>query len=132
MQDSNPVGFVFSRFLDARFLDELFEGDTSYAQTVFEDFLRDLPDYWKDVQGAYENQDINGLRTSIHKCKTLFGYVGFSDIQQLCQDFENNCTGQPIAALESAYQLLLSKKEQARQVIENEYERLKLFNATES
>jgi HPt (histidine-containing phosphotransfer) domain-containing protein len=132
MQDSNPVGFVFSRFLDARFLDELFEGDTSYAQIVFEDFLRDLPDYWKDVQGAYENQDINGLRTSIHKCKTLFGYVGFSDIQQLCQDFENNCSGQPIAALGSGYSILLAKKEQARQVIEDEYERLKLFNASGS
>jgi HPt (histidine-containing phosphotransfer) domain-containing protein len=132
MQDSNPGPFVFSRYLDARFLDELFEGDTSYAQTVFEDFLRDLPDYWKDVRTAYENQDLNGLRTSIHKCKTLFGYVGFSDIQQFCQDFENNCSGQPIAALETGYQTLLSRKEQARQVIESEYERLKLFNASTS
>jgi HPt (histidine-containing phosphotransfer) domain-containing protein len=127
MQDSNPVGFVFSRFLDARFLDELFEGDTSYAQIVFEDFLRDLPEYWKDVQGAYDKQDINNLRTSIHKCKTLFGYVGFSDIQQLCQEFENNCSGQSID-LGSGFEILLAKKEQARQVIENEYERLKLFN----
>ncbi|HEY4831198.1 MAG TPA: Hpt domain-containing protein, partial [Waddliaceae bacterium] len=99
MQDSNPVGFVFSKHLDSRFLDELFEGNTGYAQIVFEDFLRDLPDYWQDVRTAYESQDINGLRNSIHKCKTLFGYVGFSDIQQLCQDFENNCSGQPIAAL---------------------------------
>jgi HPt (histidine-containing phosphotransfer) domain-containing protein len=129
MQDSNPGPFVFSKYLDARFLDELFEGDTGYAQTVFEDFLRDLPDYWQDVRAAYENQDLNGLRTSIHKCKTLFGYVGFSDIQQFCQDFENNCSGQPMSALESGYQVLLSRKEQARQVIEGEYERLKLFNA---
>jgi HPt (histidine-containing phosphotransfer) domain-containing protein len=129
MQDPNPVRFVFDKHLDARFLDELFEGDSSYAQIVFEDFLRDLPDYWQDVRAAYEDQDIDGLRTSINKCKTLFGYVGFSDIQQLCQDFENNCTGQSMTALESGYQLLLAKKEQARQVIENEYERLKLFNA---
>lgn len=132
MEDSNPVRFVFNKHLDARFLDELFEGDAVYAQIVFEDFLRDLPDYWQDVKTAYGNQDINNLRTSIHKCKTLFGYVGFSDIQQLCQDFENNCSGQPMTALEAGYQVLLAKKEQARQVIENEYERLKLFNASAS
>jgi HPt (histidine-containing phosphotransfer) domain-containing protein len=129
MQDSNSGPFVFSSHLDARFLDELFEGDTGYAQTVFEDFLRDLPDYWQDVRTAYENQDLNGLRTSIHKCKTLFGYVGFSDIQQFCQDFENSCSGLPITALESGYQILLSRKEQAREVIESEYERLRSYNA---
>jgi hypothetical protein len=132
MKDSNPVRFVFDKHLDALFLDELFDGDADYAQIVFEDFLRDLPDYWLDVENAYGRRDLDSLRTSIHKCKTLFGYVGFSDIQQLCQDFENNCLDRPMAALEPGYQLLLAKKEQARQVIENEYERLKLFNASES
>jgi len=132
MKDSTPARFIFNKNLDARFLDELFDGDAAYAQIVFEDFLRDLPDYWKDVETAYEKQDLNGIRTSIHKCKTLFGYVGFSDIQQLCQEFENSCSGKAIAALESGYQMLVNRKEEARDIIESEYDRLKIFNAADS
>ena len=41
MKDSNPETFIFSEQLDRAFLDELFEGDSVYAQVVFEDFLRD-------------------------------------------------------------------------------------------
>jgi HPt (histidine-containing phosphotransfer) domain-containing protein len=132
MKDSTPGKFVFNQHLDARFLDELFDGDAVYAQIVFEDFLRDLPDYWKDVDTAYVNQDLRNLRTSIHKCKTLFGYVGFSDIQQLCQEFENSCSEKTYPALEAGYRVLVQKKENARNIIETEYDRLKLFNAADS
>ena len=131
MKHANSGRFVFNQHLDARFLDELFDGDAVYAQIVFEDFLRDLPDYWKDVETAYENQDLRNLRTSIHKCKTLFGYVGFSDIQQLCQVFENSCSEKPFPGLEPGYRQLVQKKEDARHIIESEYDRLKLFNAAD-
>jgi HPt (histidine-containing phosphotransfer) domain-containing protein len=132
MKDSTPARFIFNKNLDARFLDELFDGDAAYAQIVFEDFLRDLPDYWKDVEMAYEKKDLNGIRTSIHKCKTLFGYVGFSDIQQLCQEFENSCSEGAFSTLHTGYQDLLHRKEEARHIIENEYDRLKIFNAADS
>jgi HPt (histidine-containing phosphotransfer) domain-containing protein len=114
MKDSTPARFIFNKHLDARFLDELFDGD------------------WQDVETAYDNQDLAGVRTSIHKCKTLFGYVGFSDIQQLCQEFENRCSEKPIAELAPGYQVLVNKKEEARHIIESEYERLKIFNAADS
>lgn len=132
MKDSSPARFIFNKHLDARFLDELFDGDAVYAQIVFEDFLRDLPDYWQDVETAYDRKDLAGVRTSIHKCKTLFGYVGFSDIQQLCQEFENSCSEKSIAELAAGYQVLVNRKEEARHIIENEYERLKIFNAADS
>jgi hypothetical protein len=51
MQNIRP-GFVFDENLNATFLAELFEGDTIYAETVFEDFLRDLPVYWLRVEAA--------------------------------------------------------------------------------
>lgn len=133
MKDSNPARFVFDKHLDAHFLEELFEGDAAYAQIVFEDFLRDLPDYWRDVETAYDREDLEDLRTAIHKCKTLFGYVGFSDIQQLCLDFENDCTtGKEIKNLRMGYLRLVTKKEEARIIIENEYERLKRFNDSDA
>lgn len=128
MEKSPSNKFVFNERLNAAFLDELFEGDTMYAETVFEDFLRDLPGYWKQVEAAYQNKNITGLRTSVHTCKTLFGYVGLTDLQEFCQQFENNCNDQLPEKLEKDYADLLQKKADAQQIIENEYTRLKLFN----
>jgi len=128
MEKSPSNKFVFNDRLNAAFLDELFEGDTVYAETVFEDFLRDLPGYWKQVEAAFQSKNITGLRTSVHTCKTLFGYVGFTDLQEFCQQFENNCNDQVPEKLEKDYADLFQRKADAQQIIENEYTRLKLFN----
>lgn len=129
MQKLDPPNFIFSSRLNAGFLDELFEGDTIYAETVFEDFLRDLPDYWKTVETAYKSGDLTELGTTIHKCKTLFGYVGFTDIQEFCQEFENNCATTSRELLNKDYKILAQRKEEARKIIEQEYNRLRTFNA---
>src|SRR5882757_5215846 len=128
MEKSPSNKFVFNGSLNAAFLDELFEGDSIYAETVFEDFLRDLPGYWKRVEAAYQNRSIIELRTCVHTCKTLFGYVGFTDLQEFCQVFENNCNHLTPEELKADYMILLQKKAIAQQVIENEYARLKQFN----
>ncbi|HEX9513317.1 MAG TPA: Hpt domain-containing protein [Puia sp.] len=128
MQNAPSNKFVFNGSLNATFLDELFEGDTTYAETVFEDFLRDLPGYWKRVEAAYQNKNINELRTCVHTCKTLFGYVGFTDLQEFCQQFEDNCNSQSPEKLTMDYNILSLKKENAQHIIENEYSRLKVFN----
>ncbi len=120
--------FVFNGSLNAAFLDELFEGDSIYAETVFEDFIRDLPGYWKQVEAAYQNRNVTELRTCVHTCKTLFGYVGFTDLQEFCQEFENSCDHQTPEELKADYMILLQKKAIAQQVIEKEYARLKQFN----
>ena len=86
MQKIRPP-FVFDESLNSSFLEELFEGDTKYAEAVFEDFLKDLPEYWDRVEMAYHNRNLPILGTSVHTCKTLFGYVGFTDLQELCQQF---------------------------------------------
>jgi HPt (histidine-containing phosphotransfer) domain-containing protein len=120
--------FVFDESLNAAFLEELFEGDTIYAETVFEDFLRDLPVYWERVDAAFNNRNLPALGTCIHTCKTLFGYVGFTDLQELCQQFENKCTVNTAEELKVDYILMVQRKEKAQHIIEKEYTRLKLFN----
>ena len=128
MQNDPSNKFVFNGSLNAAFLDELFEGDTIYAETVFEDFLRDLPGYWKRVEAAYQSNNINELRTCVHTCKTLFGYVGFTDLQEFCQQFEDNCSTLSQAKLVMDYDVLSLRKENAQHIIESEYNRLKIFN----
>lgn len=120
--------FVFNESLNAAFLEELFEGDTIYAETVFEDFLRDLPDYWERVDTAFNNRNLPALGTCIHTCKTLFGYVGFTDLQELCQQFEDKCSVNTVEELRVDYILMIQRKERAQHIIEKEYTRLKLFN----
>ena len=122
--------FVFDESLNAAFLAELFEGDTAYAETVFEDFLRDLPDYWERVEAAYNNKNLPVLGTSVHTCKTLFGYVGFTDLQELCQQFENKCSVNSVEELRLDYILLIQRKERAQHIIEKEYYRLRQFNGS--
>ena len=122
------TGFVFDESLNASFLAELFEGDTVYAATVFEDFLRDLPVYWERVEAAYSNKDLPVLGTSVHTCKTLFGYVGFTDLQEQCQQFENKCSVNSVEELRLDYILLIQRKEKAQHIIAKEYDRLRQFN----
>ena len=120
--------FVFNENLNAAFLEELFEGDTIYAETVFEDFLRDLPVYWERVDTAFDNRNLPALGTCIHTCKTLFGYVGFTDLQELCQQFEDKCSVNTVEELRIDYILMVQRKEKAQHIIEKEYTRLRLFN----
>jgi hypothetical protein len=120
--------FVFNESLNAAFLEELFEGDTIYAETVFEDFLRDLPVYWERVDTAFNGRNLPALGTCIHTCKTLFGYVGFTDLQELCQQFEDKCSVNTVEELRVDYILMVQRKEKAQHIIEKEYIRLKLFN----
>jgi HPt (histidine-containing phosphotransfer) domain-containing protein len=127
MQKIRPA-FVFDETLNASFLEELFEGDTIYAETVFEDFLKDLPVYWARVETAYNNKNLPTLGTSVHTCKTLFGYVGITDLQELCQQFENKCSVNSMEEIRVDYILLIQRKEKAQHIIEKEYARLRLFN----
>ena len=122
------IGFVFDESLNAAFLAELFDGDTIYAETVFEDFLRDLPVYWQRVDNAFENENLPVLGTCVHTCKTLFGYVGFTDLQELCQQFENRCSVNKVDELRDEYLLLTERKEDAQRIIEKEYNRLREYN----
>jgi HPt (histidine-containing phosphotransfer) domain-containing protein len=122
------TAFVFDESLNSTFLEELFEGDTIYAETVFEDFLKDLPVYWQRVEAAYNSKNLPALGTSVHTCKTLFGYVGFTDLQEQCQQFENKCSVNNAEELRVDYILLIQRKEKAQHIIEKEYTRLRLFN----
>ncbi|MBN8853900.1 MAG: hypothetical protein BGO55_10730 [Sphingobacteriales bacterium 50-39] len=128
MNELRSDQFTFHERLNATFLAELFEGDTIYAETVFEDFLRDLPTYWERVQTSYQHKNLPLLGTNIHTCKTLFGYVGFTDLQELCQEFENKCAIYTAEELQTDFATLVRKKQEAQHIIENEYKRLKRYN----
>ena len=121
--------FLFNASLDVAFLEELFEGDTAYAATVFGEFLKDLPLFWSEVETAHREKNVQALRAAAHKCKTLFGYVGCSSVQDAFQQFEQLCGRVAEASvLESDYRQLAVHKDAANGLIQAEYNRLKQFH----
>ncbi len=129
MKDVDQGEFQFSKGLDTNFLQELFQGDFAYAETVFQEFLKDLPAYWEEVAVAYKGADVKELGKAVHKCKTLFGYVGLTQTLELFQEFEHSCHKPGAMIPLSAYQALLKEKDLAHGLIEEELGRLQTYNA---
>ena|ERR1700730_7195658 len=130
MIGTGPDSFIFSNELDSGLLTDLYEGDWKYAETVFGDFLRYLPDYFSEIDLAFNNNQIEQLRKAVHKCKTLMGFVGLSRIQASYQAMEKKCErATDIKSLESDYRSLKQQTESGKDIIVLELERLKAFNA---
>jgi HPt (histidine-containing phosphotransfer) domain-containing protein len=131
MIETGPNSFTFSKELDSGLLNDLYEGDLEYAEVVFGDFLKYLPDYFSEVEEAYNGKKIDELRKAVHKCKTLMGFVGLSEIQASYQAVEKKCeTAENISDLDADYGNLKQKTESGKKIITNELDRLKAFNGT--
>ena len=131
MIQTGPNSFSFSKELDSGLLNDLYEGDLEYAEVVFGDFLKYLPDYFGEVEQAYNGRKIEEMRKAVHKCKTLMGFVGLSQIQASYQAVEKKCeTAGNITDLETDYRNLKQQTESGKKIITNELDRLKAFNGT--
>ena len=125
MNNENPYLFQFNPELDTNFLQDLFDGDLEYATQVFGDFLQSLPEYWMEVETAFASGNLVTLKAAVHKCKTLFGYVGHTKLLHLLQAFESLCgTAREIEAVAVEYRELNIKKEQGTEMIKEEFKRL--------
>ena len=131
MIETGPNSFLFSKELDSGLLNDLYEGDLEYAEVVFGDFLKYLPDYFGEVEQAYNGKRIDELRKAVHKCKTLMGFVGLSHIQATYQAVEKKCeSAEHISELDADYRDLQKQTESGKKIITLELDRLKAFNGT--
>ena len=121
--------FTFNEKLNSPFLAELFEGDYKYAETVFGDFLKYLPEYSEEIDAAYRQRNIEELRKAVHKCKTLMGFVGLSEIQAQYLEMEKMCeNGSAGEGFDEAYNSLKQQTIDGKNLIIIEHQRLKEFN----
>jgi|SRR5947207_5506384 hypothetical protein len=131
MIGTGPNSFVFSRELDSGLLNDLYEGDLEYAEVVFNDFLKYLPDYFGEIEVAFNGKKIDELRKAVHKCKTLMGFVGLSTIQASYQAMEKKCElSTDIQQLNTDYRDLKTQTESGKKIITIELGRLKDYNGT--
>ncbi|HYJ37540.1 MAG TPA: Hpt domain-containing protein [Chitinophagaceae bacterium] len=131
MIETGPNSFTFSQELDSSLLNDLYEGDLEYAEVVFGDFLKYLPNYFSEVEQAFTNKQIDELRKAVHKCKTLMGFVGLSTIQATYQAVEKKCeNSKSMSELDTDYRDLKQQTESGKKIITKELDRLKEFNGT--
>src|SRR6185369_12471676 len=83
--------FLFSPALQVDFLNDLYDGDWEYAESVFENVITEIPKLMAIANQELEMQNAEGLRQALHKAKPLFGYVGLPATQAMIQLMENNC-----------------------------------------
>ena len=97
-------------------------------EETFTDVLGEYSDFVQKINTCFQEGDVAALKSAVHKIKPLFGFVGLTDIQSQCLQFENKCQGNTISRLAADYTHLHEKMTAARTIIEKEQDRLVKFN----
>jgi len=125
-----PKQFIFSEKMDKEALYSLYTDDFAYIEEIFATILQHYDADFSTVQLAYENGNMEDLKRAIHKIKPTFGYTGLLEVQSLCKSFEDQCAGAAVITdITEAYIHIKNSLLEARDIIENDYTRLKAFNA---
>ena len=125
-----PKQFIFNGKMDKEALYSLYTDDFAYIEEIFATTLQHFDADFSAVQLAYENGQVEDLRRAIHKIKPTFGYTGLLEVQSLCKSFEDQCiAAESTAAITEQYTHIKNVLLEARDLIDNEHTRLKVFNA---
>lgn len=83
--------FFFQSGLDNELLYELYESDYESTLQAFQIFLDELETNIKDLEQAYQQQNISAFQKIVHRCKPVFSYVGLSELNGIFQCLEDQC-----------------------------------------
>lgn len=130
----NPIQihkkFIFNSKIDQDWLYSLYEYDYHYILEVFSSSLETLKEELPVLSNAFEANDLEILRRSIHKIKPVFGFVGLNDHQEMCARFENACSSaHNTSNLTMQYIELVELTNEAKAILQEEYNRLTEFTA---
>jgi len=122
--------FVFNEHINTQYIIDLYSGDYVMIEETFTDVVNEYASLLENVTAAYQADDIGALKKAVHKIKPLFGFTGFTSIQSQCLQFENACEATPsLHLLATEFTSLKNSLLQTRSIIEEEKERLALFNS---
>ena len=121
--------FIFNEHINAQYVIDLYSGDYIMIEETFADVVTEYPSLLDNIDAAYLAGDVIALKRAVHKIKPLFGFVGLIAIQSQCLHFENACEAAPtLPLLMPEFALLKDSLMQTKLIIEEEKERLALFN----
>lgn len=133
---SNPVSnkpFIFNAAIDPQSINNLYGDDYTYIEEVLDTVLQEYALLAGHIAAAFAASDLPSLKSSVHKIKPIFGFVGILEVQQECQQFENLCqSANSVLAISSEYQVLYKYIIISKEIIEEEKRRLSVFNNSRS
>lgn len=125
---TSDKAFLFNEPIDGRYLTELYAGDYVMIEETFSDVLDEYDTLVAKVCEAYQAEDVATLKSTVHKVKPLFGFVGLLSIQSQCLQFEKGCEQGSFSAVAADFAPLKSSLLQAKSIIETERDRLRAYN----
>lgn len=121
--------FVFSNAINSNYVIDLYAGDYVMIEETFTDVLTEYDTFVQKINTCFRDGDLAALKSAIHKIKPLFGFVGLTDLQARCLNFENACLAASSAAdLSTDYNALFTELLTAKSIIQQEQARLVTFN----
>ena len=125
----NSEPFEFDKAIDPESIASLYDNDYNWIEEVFSSVLAEYSSGFAKIEQTLAEKDLEGLRKAVHKMKPAFGFVGMLQMQEMCKNLEEKCQGATsIAVLENETSILLNNLTTCRDILEKEYERLKIFN----
>lgn len=122
--------FIFNEKINSDYLFSLYADDYPYIEEVFSVTLQHFDQDVEAIQVAYAGGQVADLKKGVHKIKPAWGFVGLTDIQQVCKSFEDACEqAAETETLKAAYKQLIASLEEGKLILESEYRKLKDFNA---
>ncbi|MEA5460791.1 Hpt domain-containing protein [Arcicella sp. LKC2W] len=104
--------------LDAKYLQEIYGGDQSILQIMFETFLEDSLTTWDEISLAIENQDFQKVGALTHQVKPSFSMVGLTHLHSKIKTLEDLSKNNPNKEnVLTCYQLLDTEVKEAKDVI---------------
>jgi HPt (histidine-containing phosphotransfer) domain-containing protein len=126
---SSGKSFIFNEEIDIQCINDLYGDDYPYIEEVFVTVLSEYKLLAENVVSSFHSQNIPALKSAVHKIKPIFGFVGLTATQRICQDFEDQCQGAlSFDELAHAYGELTDYLIRSRALIEEEQRKLELFN----
>jgi chemotaxis protein histidine kinase CheA len=122
--------FIFNDKIDSAFLNSLYEDDFVYIEEIFKTTLDQLNPLMSEIPIVFNNNDTKTLKRIIHKIKPAFGFTGFLVTETACKEFEDSCSESTNSNdLASLYNPLMTLMAESRDIMEQQYEQIKEFNA---
>ena len=79
--------------LDSEFLQAVYDNDRETAETIFQQYLHDLPSDITSLDACFKSGNREQFMSMVHKKKVGFSYVGLTDITNRMSAVEAGCSG---------------------------------------
>ncbi len=120
--------FRYNPLLDAHYLEELYEGDTDRAQTMFEIFVDRIEEELAKLEASFTAGNWRDFAGQAHKLRPNFSMVGLSELSEMMGFFEKMTDGPEVQ--EDLHRKMLELKEKFPyyyEIVSEEYRKLSSF-----